>query len=128
MQLQVLLPLTMAVALILSACGEAKAPAESGATCPKDSTLTYDNFAKDFFEKYCVECHSSELSGSMRQGAPLNHDFNTLALIRAVPADHIDEQAAAGPDAVNDFMPEEGPAPTLEEREKLGEWLACDRP
>ena len=39
--------------------------------------------------------------------------------------EHIDEQAAAGPDAVNTEMPIGAPAPTQAERQLLGEWLAC---
>ena len=40
-------------------------------------------------------------------------------------ANHIDRYAAAGPDAVNEIMPENGDAPSEAERRKLGEWLAC---
>ncbi len=42
--------------------------------------------------------------------------------------DDIDTIAAAGPDAVNTEMPPDTPAPTEEERRKLGEWLACGAP
>jgi len=60
-------------------------------------------------------------------GGPSFHDFDTLFGIRAV-SDHIDETTAAGPAAVNDGMPEDGPFPTLLERKKLGEWIACGLP
>jgi|GEM_PF-5129608 len=30
------------------------------------------------------------------------------------------------PDAVNEFMPPNGDKPTLEERQQLGEWVACE--
>jgi hypothetical protein len=99
----------------------------SGATCPPSSTLTYDNFGKQFMETYCTSCHSSELSGAKRNGAPLFHDFDTLVGIRAV-ANHIDETTAAGPDATNDGMPPNAPFPTLLERQQLGEWIACGMP
>jgi uncharacterized membrane protein len=96
----------------------------SGATCPADNTLTYDNFGRDFMSKYCTKCHSS--TATDRHGAPANHDFDTLAGILPM-ADHIDEHAAAGPNAVNTEMPPEGEtAPSEDERRKLGQWLACE--
>lgn len=100
----------------------------SGAECPEDSTVGWSNFARDFFEKYCVECHDSSLRGAERQGAPAAHDFDSLALTRTMPADHIDEVAASGPLATNRSMPPMDPTPTDEERRKLGEWLACGMP
>jgi cytochrome c5 len=100
-----------------AAVGEA-----TGATC--DDTLTYDNFGKEFFASYCLSCHSSKLSGATaRSGAPSDHNFDTLQGIQA-NIDHIDETTAAGPSATNTAMPPGG-GPTLEERTKLGQWLAC---
>jgi hypothetical protein len=43
-------------------------------------------------------------------------------------SEHIDEQAAAGPDHVNTSMPPSGPRPSEAERRQLGEWLACGAP
>lgn len=100
-------------------------PTES--TCPEGSTLTYNNFGKNFMTKYCTRCHSSELMGEDRQGAPTFHDFDTLYGIRAV-SNHIDETTAAGPAAINDGMPVDGPSPTKDERYQLGEWIACGMP
>jgi uncharacterized membrane protein len=97
----------------------------SGATCPPGSTLTYANFGQNFMSTYCTRCHSSALTGDMRQGAPADHNFDTLAGILKM-ADHIDEEAAAGPNGVNTGMPESDPKPSEEERRKLGEWLACE--
>lgn len=99
----------------------------SGAECPQDGGLTYDTFGKGFMDKYCVRCHSSKLKGAARNGATEGHDFDLLAGIMPV-AEHIDEYAAAGPDAVNVKMPATDPKPTEEERHKLGEWLACEVP
>lgn len=98
----------------------------SGATCPTDNTLTYENFGKPFMEMYCTRCHSSTLTTpEQRMCAPAFHDFDTLQGILPV-AEHIDQFAAAGPSSTNTEMPENGPAPTLEEREQLGQWLACE--
>jgi hypothetical protein len=99
----------------------------SGATCPDDADmLTYETFGKPFVEAYCTRCHSSEVEGSARNGAPGGHDFDSLAGILLV-ADHVDQKAASGPDSNNVAMPPNGDKPSLEEREMLGEWLACER-
>lgn len=97
----------------------------TGSICPPASTLTYENFGKPFMEKYCTRCHSSELLGSQRKGAPLYHDFDSLLGV-VVVADHVDEYTAAGPDSVNKIMPPDGVKPILAERMQLGEWLACE--
>lgn len=124
---------SVGVALItLASCGSDSDGAESGgasgAICPTDSSLTYDSFARDFMEDYCTRCHSSALVGAARNGAPSDHNFDTLANIHDTALEHIDEEAAAGPDHVNTSMPPSGPRPTEAERQKLGEWLACDAP
>ena len=112
-----------------ASCGGDDAHAEegkpSGAVCSSGSTLTYTTFGKGFMTMYCERCHSSALTGDKRNGAPADHNFDTFAGI-FVMADHIDEHAAAGPDAVNTAMPPSDPKPTEEERRKLGEWLACE--
>ncbi len=116
------------VTAALAACGPDSVfgpPTQS--TCPQGSTLTYENFGKGFMTQYCTKCHSSELVGADRMGAPSFHDFDTLFGIKAV-ADHIDETTASGPAATNDGMPPDGPFPTLAERKQLGEWIACGMP
>ncbi len=118
----------LALLLVVAACGPETVfgpPTES--VCPDGSTITYDNFGKNFMTKYCTRCHSSELTGADRQGAPSFHDFDTLYGIRAV-SDHVDETTAAGPAATNTGMPPDKPAPTLDERKQLGEWIACGLP
>lgn len=97
----------------------------TGSTCPPASTLTYENFGKPFMEAYCTRCHSSELRGSARSGAPLYHDFDSLLGV-VVVADHVDWYSAAGPDSLNKIMPPNGDKPTEMERYQLGEWLACE--
>ena len=126
----------------LAACGDRPTP--TGAVCPDPDPgePTWDDFGKPFFDKYCINCHQSSLPRSMRNGAPLYHDFDSLELTLQI-ANHTDEQAGIGPDASNHFMP---PArcpsvpggradiacmkPTDDERRELATWLACelDRP
>jgi uncharacterized membrane protein len=86
---------------------------------------TYENFGRDFMTRYCVRCHSSELQGPARNGAPDGHDFDVYQGIVPV-AEHIDQFAAAGPTNVNVRMPPKGSAPTMSERKKLGQWMACE--
>lgn len=123
--------LLVSLLLLVVACGHdhehSHDEATSGATCPTDNTLTYDNFGRDFFDGYCTRCHSFELSGDLRLDAPTGYDFDTLAGVRK-HLDHIDMVSAAGPKATNTFMPETNPLPTLEERTQLGQWLACGAP
>ena len=88
----------------------------SGATCPTNSTLTYDNFGRGFFLRYCDSCHGT--------GGRTRPSMASLSDIRAHSSE-IDQEAAAGPDGVNTAMPEGSPLPTEDERRRLGEWLAC---
>jgi uncharacterized membrane protein len=128
----VLLALTISV---LGACtGEAEDDhheesegVETESICPPNSDLTYESFGQPFMQTYCTHCHSSTLAGAARNGAPDGHDFDTLDGILLV-AHHIDEYAAAGPAATNTAMPPSDPRPSDEERQQLGQWLACEAP
>lgn len=115
-------------AFVFTACGGGEEEGGSGATCPTDSSLTYDTFGKPFVEQFCTRCHASALTGDARNGAPSEDNFDTLAAIRDVGAEEIDHQAAAGPAKVNTSMPPSEPRPTEAERRLLGEWLACGMP
>ena len=99
----------------------------TGSTCPENQTLTYENFGSEFFANYCTRCHSSELSGAERHGAPAAYNWDELETVREHAA-LIDKMAAAGPDATNTVMPPLDPRPTIDEREDLGEWLECGAP
>ncbi|MBK9036849.1 MAG: c-type cytochrome [Myxococcales bacterium] len=121
---------TLTIALVLAAaalagCGSHGEP--TGSVCPQGSTLTYQNFGKSFMDTYCTDCHSSAKTGAARHGAPAFHDYDTVEGVRNT-IDHVDENAAAGPDAVNTLMPADDPRPTEAERRQLGEWLACGAP
>jgi len=102
----------------------------SGATCSVNSALTYESFGRDFMAQYCTSCHSSSLRGAERNGAPSDHNFDTLDAIQDVGAEHIDGLAAAGPAHVNTAMPphDQDAKPSEMERRLLGEWLACGIP
>jgi len=79
-------------------------------------------------QTHCLSCHSKSLVGDARQGATEGVDFDTLDDVRRQSA-LIDTHSAAGPHATNTEMPPaERPQPTQQEREKLGQWLACGAP
>lgn len=118
--------LTLALTAGLACHNDVLGP-PTGSTCPVDSTLTWDTFGREFMTTYCTRCHSESIDGPDRQGAPKDHNFDAAAQVRE-QMEHVDESAAAGPDAVNMGMPLGDPTPTEEERRKLGEWLACGAP
>jgi uncharacterized membrane protein len=106
-------------------CGDAPGSA-TAARC--DASLTWSNFGNDFMNRFCTGCHASTVGGAARQGAPVDHDFDTPEGVRAM-AEHVELSAAAGPAAMNVAMPPPGhDAPTRPERELLGRWLACGAP
>jgi uncharacterized membrane protein len=100
----------------------------SGATCPPENRPTAQDFGRPFMENYCLSCHGASVQGKARKGAPENVNFDTLEDIRR-QWKAIDSHSAAGPTATNMVMP---PVyyeqPTLEERKRLGQWLACGAP
>jgi uncharacterized membrane protein len=99
----------------------------TGATCPTDSTLSYQTFGQTFMASYCTRCHSSAVMGADRQDAPIGVNYDTVDGVRA-HAELIDLHAAAGPNAVNTAMPPSDPRPSEAQRRQLGEWLACGAP
>jgi len=104
--------------LLAPACAGDGPGDATGSVCPTDSTLTYATFGEPFVAKYCSSCH--------RAGGPETPTLSTIDQIRA-NSDVIDRSAAAGPKAVNSYMPENGSVPEAERRQ-LGEWLACGAP
>lgn len=96
-------------------------------TCPSGSTLTYTNFGQTFMGTYCLRCHNEALTGDARHDAPSDVNFNTLAGILKEKTD-IDSQAGAGATVTNTEMPPDGDKPSVDDRKKLAEWLACGAP
>jgi len=83
---------------------------------PGGTTLTYENFGRQFFDLNCVYCHGGANAYSSRS-------FTTVESIRA-SRDRIYVNAAGD----NTTMPPGPYDPPLEERNKLAEWLACGAP
>lgn len=105
---------------LLSACGtDAAPPSERPDPACETSILTYDNFGALFMLDWCRGCHSAAIPEDMRQGAPLEFNFEDLDTIREL-APRIALKATGA-------MPVMPPAagPSDEERALLAEWLAC---
>ena len=117
----------VAVATLPLGCSGEEAGKPTESVCPTTQTLTYENFGQSFFDTYCQDCHGSTVTGADRKHAPTDHVFDTVQQIRQMH-EHIDENAAGGPAAVNTIMPPEAPKPTEAQRRQLGEWLACGAP
>lgn len=93
----------------------------SDVDCPPEGTeLTYDNFGQAYFAQHCLSCHSAEVTGTAREGAPPTVDFDSLQQIR-MRLQTIDRRR-------HDMPPSGHPQPTGDEQRKLSEWLACGAP
>jgi cytochrome c5 len=100
----------------------------SGASCPPGEGPTAGTFGRAFLETHCLSCHSASVTGAAREGAPRGVDFDTPEAVRQW-ASAIDSHSAAGPSAVNTSMPPASrPAPSMDERVRLGQWLSCGAP
>jgi hypothetical protein len=88
--------------------------------CPSGGTeLTYDNFARGFFDEYCERCHAG--TAPHRNGAPESVTFDSEADVLA-HRERIFVRAAGQ----NNSMPPGPDDPPREERDLLAEFLACE--
>jgi uncharacterized membrane protein len=92
------------------------------AACPEEGTeLTYESFGQSFMMVHCQTCHASSIDD--RKGAPVGISFDTREEV-VEWIDRIYERSAGE----NVSMPPGPEDPSLEERDKLAEWLACGAP
>ena len=94
------------------ACGSDPAP-----EC-RTSFLSYDDFGEPFIANWCRGCHSEGTLPGMRQGAPVDVNFDTLVEVRSAST-RVVEMAGTG-----SAMPPAG-GPTDQERAMLVEWITC---
>ncbi len=98
---------------LLAGCGAAG----SAAVCPDAGTaLTYDNFGAGFMSVYCVRCHGPALQEK-------NLRLETVALVRTNARAGL---AYAG--TGTSMPPADAAIPSVEDRAKLTQWLACGAP
>jgi uncharacterized membrane protein len=117
----------LVITLLIAACSDTPEGVLTGSSCPDVDPPTYANFGQQFMTAYCIDCHSENRSGDDREGAPPTIDFDSQSLLRQHTS-RIDKQAASGPLAQNRLMPPSGggPKPSDAERERLGEYIACE--
>lgn len=98
-------------------------------TTPDLSGLTYANFGQSFFGSYCLRCHSVNVPVAARNGAPTDHNFDTLSDVQGLK-DHIDQVAGMNPNGSvkNTAMPFNPPAPPDLDRQRLSCWIAAGLP
>ncbi len=108
-----------AVIVALGGCVEAE-PAISQAC--EDSAISWQTFADGYVRNWCRGCHSAELAGDGRHGAPVGVNFNE----RGDMTKHYEHiKARATGDAPT--MPPAG-GPSEEERALFAAWLECGTP
>lgn len=125
------------VVVFLTALGAGPACGTSGgeaagsitaASCPDASVVSYEVDIRPFMASYCTTCHATTVPAAQRHGAPTDHNFDSQLGI-LTEAEHVGMAAGAYGNVVNTEMPPQGyPAPSVQEREKLSEWLACTAP
>ncbi len=85
--------------------------AASEVVCPPDSTLTYESFGSVFLADNCLSCHTSRDRPALTSQGAVR--ANKSAIINA---------------AVTSTKMPANSGLAVEERQLLGEWLACGAP
>jgi uncharacterized membrane protein len=83
----------------------------SDVTCPPDSTLTYENFGSAFLADNCLSCHTTQQRPTLATQAAVQANASAIISVAVTGAK----------------MPANGSL-AVEERQLLGEWLACGAP
>jgi uncharacterized membrane protein len=103
----------IALSCVFAACTSDSSTGIDVATieCPPDSTLSYESFGQLAIQDHCLACHAGKE----------NPRLGTVEEVRA-------NKSAILHQAVGSTNMPEGGGMTLEERQLLGEWLACGAP
>ncbi len=91
-------------------------------SCFVGSNLNYENFGHSFVIEYCLACHSENLTGAHRFGAPDDLNFDTAIAIKAWRSRILDMFV------VKDPHQRLGRVPSASEKEMVKEWLDCGAP
>ena len=83
---------------------------------------TWATYAMGFFATNCTRCHSSTLSGSARNGAPVGYNWDDQASVKS-HGTLIRMEVGT-----NDEMPLNAPFPTCDERLRISKWLDAGQP
>jgi hypothetical protein len=100
------------VCLVISGCAANSTGVDSASiTCPPDSTLTYENFGQPLVVDHCLSCHATSQRPALATQPEIQS--NRQAILKV---------------AVETTQMPKGSAMGLDERQLLGEWLACGAP
>jgi len=97
-------------------------PVPTSLNCPAGTSLSYENFGAQFLRRYCSGCHSVNLVGIDRHGAPELINFDSAADAVSLRVEMI---RSAGADDAR--MPP-GVSVLKDERALFREWLNCGAP
>jgi uncharacterized membrane protein len=111
--------LSLAAMLLATGCGDKIDPVHEGdsGACSSGTPVTWANQMQSFFARYCTSCHSSQLGGTARNGAPPTVNWDTYAAAFA-SGDRADVRAGMGT-----TMPPSPPMPSQAERDLLHCWV-----
>lgn len=84
--------------------------------CPEGSTVAWED-VEPLFSEHCNSCHSTDLTGLDRAGAPVGYDYDTMEAARSHP-NWTWAEVKLG------HMPPSGSLSEVEQ-ELIREWLAC---
>jgi len=103
----------MMFALLVAACTSSSSSgiAAQDVVCPTDSTLTYESFGSTFLTDNCLSCHTSKERPALTTHAAVVANKNNI-LSAAVTSTKMPADSSMA----------------VEERQLLGEWLACGAP
>jgi hypothetical protein len=108
--------------VFLAGCGGTQVQPAPPPTLCETLELDYRSFGAPFMRDWCTGCHSSDLTGDARAGAPADVNFDTRDGV-LMHLDRIQARAAASPPT----MPPRG-QPGPEERSLLADWISCGAP
>jgi len=102
----------------LVACGDKIDAVQE--TCTSGQTATYQQEIKPILDTLCTGCHSSQLSGAARNGAPVTVDLDTFqAASKTAEQSNVRLQ--------NETMPPSGTVASAAQKETFSCWLVSGR-
>ena len=107
-------PMTRFAPLLFLAACATNAPSgvtSADITCPPNSTLTYENFGQLVIADNCLSCHTSNAHPILDTQAAIQQNKSAILA-----------------DAVTGTKMPKSNNMVLEDRQLLGEWLACGAP
>ncbi len=99
---------------ILAACagGDTSTGIDTSAlSCPPESTLTYEDFGQPMMADNCLSCHAGKERPRLDSVEQIRANTNAI-MLEAVETTNMPDSSSM----------------VLEERQLLGEWLACGAP